>query len=151
MMLDMGVIKPSETERAVGIVFAPKEDGSLRLCVGYRRLKAVIVRESYPKQRMDECIGSSGDVLIFSALFHNSGCWQVGIDDANCYQTVFTSHHGLYRFVKMPSGLRNVQGWSNEPWTQYYLRSSKSMPSYILTMLLYFHGTRTNTQCMFTP
>ena len=68
-MLGMGVIEPSCSEWASPIVLVPKSDGSLRFCVDYRRLNALTVRDSYPLPlRMDECIDSLGDAVVFSAL-----------------------------------------------------------------------------------
>lgn len=60
-MLEEGVIEPSISEWAAPIVFAPKKDGSLRVCIDYRRLNAVRIRDSYPIPRIDECIGFFGD------------------------------------------------------------------------------------------
>jgi len=107
-MLGMGVIEPAQTEWASPIVFAPKKDGAMRFCVDYRRLNAMTLRDSYPIPRMDECIDSLGDANIFTTLDANCGYWQIEIADQDKDKTTFTSHHGLYRFVRMPFGLRNA-------------------------------------------
>ena len=64
-MLDLKVIEPSNSEWAAPIVFAPKKDGSLRLCIDYRRLNAATIRNSYPIPRIHECIDSLGDATVF--------------------------------------------------------------------------------------
>ena len=49
-------------------MLVPKPEGSLRFCIEYRRLNAMTVRDAYPIPRMDECIESLGDAVIFSTL-----------------------------------------------------------------------------------
>ncbi len=61
------------------MVIAPKPDGSSRFCVEYRRLNALTKRDPYPIPRMDECVDSLGDAVVFSALDANSGYWQIPI------------------------------------------------------------------------
>ena len=107
-MLSAQVIEPSSSEWASPVVFVPKKDGTLRFCVDYRRLNAVTKRDAYPLPRMDECIDSLGEATIFSTLDCNSGYWQIEIDDRDKDKTTFTSHSGLFRFLRMPFGLRNA-------------------------------------------
>ena len=109
-MLKMGVIEEAKCEWASPIVFVPKPDGSMRFCVDYRRLNQMTVRDSYPIPRMDECIDSLGDASVCTNLDANCGYWQIEIDEADRDKTTFTSHHGLYRFVRMPFGLKNAPG-----------------------------------------
>ncbi|CDF37529.1 unnamed protein product [Chondrus crispus] len=84
-MLRAGVIEPATAEWASPVVFVRKKEGTMRFCVDYRTLNAVTVRDSYPLLRMDECINSLGDAT-----------------------TTFASHCGLYRFLRMPFGLKNA-------------------------------------------
>ena len=86
----------------------PKKDNTLRFCVDYRKLNKVTQGDSYPLPRMDECIDSLGDATIFTTLDCSSGYWQVEIDERDRDKTTFTSHGGLYRFVRMPFGLKNA-------------------------------------------
>ena len=109
-MLALDVIEEAECEWASPIVFVPKADGTLRFCVDYRRLNAMTVRDSYPIPRMDECIDSLGDARVFSTLDANSGYWQIEVDPNDRDKTAFTSHFGLYRFKRMPFGLKNAPG-----------------------------------------
>jgi hypothetical protein len=74
----------------------PKPDGSLRFCVDYRRLNAITVPETYPLPRMDECIDSLGEAVVFTTLDYNSGYWQIPVDPADREKTAFTSHFGVY-------------------------------------------------------
>ena len=107
-MLQAGVIAPANAEWASPIVMVPKPDGSTRFCVDYRRLNAITVRDSYPLPRMDECIDSLGDARIFSTLDCNAGYWQIPVAKEDIPKTTFTSHEGIFWFLRMPFGLRNA-------------------------------------------
>jgi hypothetical protein len=67
-MLAEQVIEPATCEWASPIVLVPKPDGSLRFCVFYRRLNAITVPDTYALPRMDECIDSLGDAVVFTTL-----------------------------------------------------------------------------------
>jgi Reverse transcriptase (RNA-dependent DNA polymerase) len=107
-MLKAEVIEPATSEWAIPIVLVAKPDGSTRFCLDYRRLNAVTVRNSYPLPRMDECIDSLGDARIFTTLDCNSGYWQIPVRPVDREKTTFTSHEGLYWFLRMPLGFRNA-------------------------------------------
>ena len=79
----------------------------MRFCVGYRKLNAVPVRDSYPLPRMDECIDSLGDATVFTTLDCHSGYWPLEIAEEDRDKTTFASHCGLYRFLRMPFGFKN--------------------------------------------
>ena len=103
-MSKAGVIEPATKEWASPVVFVPKSDGTLRFCVDYRKLNAMKIRDSYPIPRMDECIDYLGKATIFTTLDCMSGYWQVDIAEEDRDKTTFTSHHGVYRFLRMPFG-----------------------------------------------
>jgi RNase H-like domain found in reverse transcriptase/Reverse transcriptase (RNA-dependent DNA polymerase) len=107
-MLKAEVIEPATTEWASPIALGAKPDGSTRFCLDNRRLKAVNVRNSYPLTRIDECIDSLGDEKIFTTLDFNSGYWQIPVSPEDREKITFTSHEGLYWFLRMPFGLRNA-------------------------------------------
>jgi hypothetical protein len=88
----------------------PKPDGSLRFCVDYRKLNDITVPDTYPLPRMDECIDSQVEAAIFTTLDCNSGYWQIPVDPTDRDKTTFTSHCGIYRFIRLPFGLRNAPG-----------------------------------------
>jgi hypothetical protein len=107
-MLAQQVIEPATCEWASPIVLAPKSDGTLRLCVDYRRLNMITVPDTYTLQRMDECIDSLGDAVVFTTLDCNSDYWQIPVHPGDRDKTTFTSHYGTYRFLRLPFGLRNA-------------------------------------------
>jgi Reverse transcriptase (RNA-dependent DNA polymerase) len=107
-MLKAEVIEPATSEWASPIVLVAKPDGSTRFCVDYRKLNSITVRDSYPLPCMDECIDSLGDSETFTTLDYNSGYWQIPVRPEYREKTTFTSHEGLYWFLRMPFGLCNA-------------------------------------------
>jgi Reverse transcriptase (RNA-dependent DNA polymerase) len=107
-MLKPKVIEPTTSEWASPVVLVPKPDGSTRFCIDYRRLNVLTVRDSYTLPLMDEITDSLGDATIFSTLDCNSGYWQIPVHPDYRAKTTFTSYEGLYRFLRMPFGLRNA-------------------------------------------
>jgi Reverse transcriptase (RNA-dependent DNA polymerase) len=107
-MLAQDVIEPATCEWASPIVLVAKPDGSLRFCVDYRRLNAITAPDTYKLPRMDECIDSLGEAVVFTTLDCNSGYWQIPVEPADREKTAFTSHLGIYQFRRLPFGLRNA-------------------------------------------
>ena len=106
--LRAGVIEPAQSAWASPVVIVPKPDGTARFCVDYRRLNAVTVRDSYPLPRMDDCIDSLGNAVVFTTLDANCGYWQLPIREEDQELTTFVCHKGTYKYVRMPFGLSNA-------------------------------------------
>jgi hypothetical protein len=73
LMLAEDIIEPATSEWSSPVVLVPKRDGGMRFCVDYRKLNNLMERDVYPLPRLDECIGSLGDAVVFSTLDANSG------------------------------------------------------------------------------
>jgi len=107
-MLDMGVIEPSDAEWSFPVVVAPKPCGHFRLCVDYRRLNEMSVKDIYPLPRMDDYLDSLGDATVFSTFDCNASYWQIPVAEEDRDKTTFTAHTGLLRFLRLPFGLVNA-------------------------------------------
>jgi Reverse transcriptase (RNA-dependent DNA polymerase) len=107
-MLAEDIIEPATSEWSSPVVLVPKRDGGMRFCVDYRKLNSLTERDVYPLPRLDECIDSLGDAVVFSTLDANSGYWQVSVHPDHRDKTTFTCHVGTFRFKRMPFGLRNA-------------------------------------------
>lgn len=79
-MLAMKVIESAQSDWASTVVFAPKKDGTLGVCIDYRKINAVTVCDPYQPPQMDECVDSLGDAQVCSALGANSGYYQIKVD-----------------------------------------------------------------------
>lgn len=86
--LAAGVIEHSNAEWAAPVLFAPKKDGLLRLCIDYRKINTMNTKDSYPLPRIDECIDSLDEDRIFSTLVAFNGYWQI-----TWAKNIVTRHH----------------------------------------------------------
>lgn len=100
-ILAMNLVKSAQKECASPIVFAPKKEGPLHLCVDYRKLNALTIHHSYPLPRMDECISSLGEAQVFSTLNANIRYWQIEVEESDKEKKAFTYHLGLHQFTRM--------------------------------------------------
>ena len=107
-MLERKVIEPSNSAWSSPIVLVTKQDGSTRICVDYRRVNDLTVKDAYLIPRVDECLDSLTGSKWFNCLDLNSGFWQIGLDPTDKEKTVFATTLGLYQFTVMPFGLANA-------------------------------------------
>lgn len=84
-----GVIEPTSSEWAAPVMFPPKKDDKLCLCVVYGKFTSIKVRDTYPLTRMDQCIDSGGQLKVFTKLDGYSGYWQINICKQHRYKNAF--------------------------------------------------------------
>ena len=104
-MEEKGVIEKSSSEWASPIVLVGKKDGSMRLCVDFRRLNAVTQMDAYPMPRVDELIDKLGSACYITTLDLSRGYWQVPVPEESRPLTAFVTPFGQYQFRVMPFGL----------------------------------------------
>jgi len=107
-LLEDGIISPSESPWSAPVVIVKKKNGKLRLCVDYRQLNAVTIRDQYPLPRIDELLDSFKDCHYFSTIDLASGFWQVEMKPEDKPKTAFITKQGLFEFNVMPFGLTNA-------------------------------------------
>jgi len=107
-LLKLGYIETSSSPWASPVLFVKKKDGSLRLCVDYRALNAVTVKNRYPIPRVDEILDKLKDAAFFSKLDLKSGYHQVLLDDVDKEKTAFNTLFGQYQYKVLPFGLTNA-------------------------------------------
>jgi len=101
-------IRKSKSPAGAPVLFVKKHDGSLRLCVDYRRLNAITIRNSYPIPRIQDLIESFKGATIFTRLDLRSAYNLVRVKEGNEYLTAFRTPLGHYEYLVMPFGLRNA-------------------------------------------
>ena len=104
-MLEKGIIEATSREWASPIVMVKKKDGSLRLCVDYRRLNAVSHIDDYPMPRIDDLIDGLGNAKFISTLDLTRGYWQMPVAEKDQHKTAFTTPYGQFQFRMLPFGL----------------------------------------------
>ena len=94
LMLDAGVIRPSNSPWCNAVVLVRKKDGSLCFCIDFRRLNSLTVKDSYPLPRICETLESLAGAGLYSTFDMNSGFWQVPMSKE--IQAVYRLHFGKY-------------------------------------------------------
>ena len=109
-MLRAGLIEVSRSPWASPIVLVPKKDGSLRLCVDYRKLNAVTRPDPFPMPRVEDLLDGLWGAKYITTLDLTKGYWQVPVEEGSREKTAFITPFGKYQFSVMPFGLVGAPG-----------------------------------------
>ena len=107
-LLAKGLIEPCASPYGAPVLFVQKKDGTLRMCIDYRGLNKVTVRDRYPLPRIDELLDSLHGATVFSSLDLQSGYHQLRIRDEDKEKTAFVTHMGQFQYLVLPFGLTNA-------------------------------------------
>ncbi|XP_021775623.1 uncharacterized protein LOC110739487 [Chenopodium quinoa] len=107
-LLEAGFIRPSRAPYGAPVLFQKKQDGSLRLCIDYRALNKLTVRNHYPIPLVADLFDQLGDVVYFTKLDLRSGYHQVRIAQGDEPKTACVTRYGAFEWLVMPFGLTNA-------------------------------------------
>ena len=79
-MLEMGIIRPSTSPWAAPVVIVPKPDGTIRLCVDYRKINCVTKMDAYPIPSMERMIERIASAKYISTIDLTKGYWQISLE-----------------------------------------------------------------------
>ncbi|GKB66921.1 putative reverse transcriptase domain-containing protein [Tanacetum coccineum] len=106
---DKGFIRPSSSPWGAPILFVKKKDGSFRMCIDYRELNKLTVKNRYPLPRINDLFDQLQGSSIYSKIDLRSGYHQLKVRDEDIPKTAFRTRYGHYNFQVMPFGLTNTR------------------------------------------
>ena len=107
-LVSEGFVRPSTSPWGAHVLFVKKKDGSLRLCIDYRELNKVTIRNQYPLSRIDDLFDQLQGARVFSKIDLRSGYHQLKIRSKDVPRTAFRTQYGHYEFLVMLFGLTNA-------------------------------------------
>ena len=107
-LLGKQFIRPSSSPWGAPILFVRKKDGSHRMCIDYRELNKLTVKNRYPLPRINDLFNQLQGPSWFSKIYLRSGYHQVRVREEDVEKTAFRTRYGHYEFMVMPFGLTNA-------------------------------------------
>ena len=106
--LEKGYIRPSESEYVSPIVLLKKKTGDFRMCIDFRKLNKITLKDNYPIPLIDDLLDRLVDKKYFTKLDLKNGFFHVFMNSESIKYTSFTTPLGQYEFTRMPFGLKNA-------------------------------------------
>nr|GEX95571.1 putative reverse transcriptase domain-containing protein [Tanacetum cinerariifolium] len=103
-----GIIRPSFLTMGSSSPIRQKKDGSFRMCIDYRELNKLTVKNRYPLPKIDDLFDQLQRTSVYSKIDLRSGYHQLRVRDEDIPKTTFRTRHGHYEFQVMPFGLTNA-------------------------------------------
>ena len=107
-LLDKEVIRPSVSPWGAPVLFVKKKDGSMRLCIDYRELNKLTIKNKYPLPRIDDLFDQLKGACYFSKIDLRFGYHHLKIKPEDIPKTAFKTRYGHYEFLVMSFGLTNA-------------------------------------------
>lgn len=105
-MLDLNVIRKSNSPYASNVILVKKKDGSLQFCIDLRKLNSKTIKDAYSLPRIEETLDTLHGAKWFSTLDLKSAYWQVEISEQDKHKTAFmVGPLGFFECNRMPFGL----------------------------------------------
>ncbi|XP_071681506.1 uncharacterized protein [Lolium perenne] len=107
----MGLIRPSASPWGSPVIFVDKRDGTIRLCVDYRRLNDITIKNKYPLPKIDDLFDQMNGAKVFSKIDLRTRYHQLKVRESDIPKTAFTTRYGLYEYTVMSFGLTNAPAY----------------------------------------
>jgi hypothetical protein len=128
-------------------LFVKKKDGSLRICIDYRSLNKVTIKDKYPLPRIDDLFDQLKDAKYFSKIDLRLGYYQLKIRLSDIPKIAFVTHYGQYEFTVMPFGLTNALAYFMTLMNKVFMEElDKFVVVFINDILIYSRSAKEHEQ-----
>ena len=107
-LLDKGFIRPNTSPWGTPVLFAKKKDKTFRLCIDYRQLNRVTIKNRYPLPRIDDLFDQLRGARVYSKIDLCTSYHQLRVRETDILKTTFRTRYGHFEFTVMPIGLTNA-------------------------------------------
>jgi hypothetical protein len=107
-LLEKGLIRPSVSPFGSPVIFVRKPNGELRLCIDYRAVNKLTVRNRYPLPRIDDLLDQLKGAKCFSSMDLKAGYNQIRIHEDDVEKTAITTPFGHWEYLVLPMGMANA-------------------------------------------
>ena len=114
-LLDKGFIRPSTSPWGAPVLFGKKKGKTLPLCIDYRQLNMVTIKNRYPLSRIDDLFDQLRGARVYFKIDLRTGYHQLRVRDTDIPKTAFRTRYGHFEFTVMPLGLTNVPAAFMDP------------------------------------
>nr|GEZ93954.1 putative reverse transcriptase domain-containing protein [Tanacetum cinerariifolium] len=105
---EKGFIRPSHSPWGAPVLFVQKIDGAMRMCIDYRDLSKLTIKNRYPLPRIDDLFDQLQCTCYFSKIDLRSGYHQLRVQEKHIPKTAFRTRYGHFEFTVLPFGLTNA-------------------------------------------
>jgi hypothetical protein len=140
-MLEKGWIQPSSSPYGAPVLFVPKPDGSLRMCIDYRALNNLTVKNKYPLPRIEDLMDNLAGAKYFSSLDLTSGYHQLRLTSSDIPKTAFNTHFGKFEWRVLPMGLSNAPAFFQSVMNRLFTKDLNKHVCIYLDDILVFSET----------
>nr|GEU54021.1 putative reverse transcriptase domain-containing protein [Tanacetum cinerariifolium] len=120
-VFEKGFIRPSFSPWRASVLFVKKKDGSFQMCIDYRDLNKLTMKNRYPLPRIDDLFDQLQGSSVYSKIDLRSGYHQLRVREQDVPKTAFRTRYGHYEFQVMPFGLTNAPAVHEQNYTTHDL------------------------------